>query len=123
MAEPFECGLWEDGCGGVAPWCVGRGKAYAAAGVGARASSPASVPVAPLCLALQPHLTFPAHPSPSLLPSSRMTLSLLGPSLHTLNQQRRAAVVDHLPAYARGMLAAVEGLHRHGVGIGEGRGG
>ncbi|PSC69337.1 microtubule-actin cross-linking factor isoforms 1 2 3 5 [Micractinium conductrix] len=64
MAEPFECGLWEDGCGGVAPW---------------------------------------------------MTLSLLGPSLHTLNQQRRAAVVDHLPAYARGMLAAVEGLHRHGL--------
>lgn len=50
-------------------------------------------------------------------------MSLLGPSLHTLNQRHldgarsdssasaSAEGLPHLGAYARGMLAALEGLH------------
>lgn len=42
-------------------------------------------------------------------------MSLLGPSLHSLNQRHRPAVQAQLGGYARGMLAALEGLHRQGV--------
>ncbi len=42
-------------------------------------------------------------------------MSLLGPSLHSLNQRHRPAVKAQLGGYARGMLAALEGLHEHGV--------
>ncbi|KAL4436953.1 hypothetical protein ABPG75_004092 [Micractinium tetrahymenae] len=44
-----------------------------------------------------------------------LTMSLLGPSLHALNQRHRPAVQAQLGGYARGMLAALEGLHRQGL--------
>lgn len=46
-------------------------------------------------------------------------MSLLGPSMHRLNQKHRGAMEEHLGDYARGMLAALEGLHRKGVSRGE----
>jgi len=59
--------------------------------------------------------------SPALDLPCRITMSLLGPSLHTLNQKHRPSVVPQLGGYARGMLAALEGLHRQGVSGRRGR--
>lgn len=72
---------------------------------------PCRRPNAPSTLALPELIPCPAN----WLTHHRLTMSLLGPSLHSLNMRHRPAVQAQLGGYARGMLAALEGLHRRGV--------